>query len=215
MTEKKIVLAEILNPEVYTGVIERDFHLYSSSSSYRKNPKYVHIESESEPKCTCQMYDSKYGLEIRDRCAHILFVLKEVLNLNIEKENLIYSAEELNGAFDQAEKNNKNLVRETYGIAKRKNFKFPSPKEYIYEYDEMNDEDGYESHEWRIKERLYSRGIVAEEFHASDNDYSETEKTFDIFFTSEKDAKPTDKVNEKPIFSGKQLKLDKKYKEKK
>ena len=214
MTEKKIVLAEILNPEVYTGVIERDFHLYSSSSSYRKDPKYVHIESESEPKSTCQMYDSKFGLEIRERCAHILFVLKEVLNLNIGKEKLIYSAEELNGAFDQAEKNNKNLVRETYGIAKRKNFKFPSPKEYIYEYDEMNDEDGYESHEWRIKERLYSRGIVAEEFHASDNDYSETEKTFDIFFTSEKDAKPTDKVNEKPIFSGKQLKLDKKYKEK-
>ena len=87
MTEKKIVLAEILNPEVYTGVIERDFHLYSSSSSYRKKPKYVHIESESEPKCTCQMYDSKFGLEIRERCAHILFVLKEVLNLNIKNVN--------------------------------------------------------------------------------------------------------------------------------
>ena len=113
MTEKKIVLAEILNPEVYTGVIERDFHLYSSSSSYRKNPKYVHIESESEPKCTCQMYDSKYGLEIRDRCAHILFVLKEVLNLNIGKEKLIYSAEELNRAFDQAEKEVQDLHQRT------------------------------------------------------------------------------------------------------
>jgi len=212
MTENKIVLAEILNPEVYTGVIERDFHLYSVS--YRKDPKYVHIEAESEPKCTCQMYDSKYGIEIVQRCAHIIFVLKEVLHLNIEKENLIYSAEELNGAFDQSEKNNKNLIRETYGIAKRKNFEFPSPKKYMYEYDEKNDEDGYESHEWRIKERLYSRGIVAEEFHFSDNDYSETENTFDNFFISEKDAKPTDKAFEKPVFSGKQLKLDKKYKEK-
>ena len=85
-------------------------------------------------------------------------------------------------------------------------------KKYIYEYDEMNDEDGYESHEWRIKERLYSRGIVAEEFHDFDNDYSETERTYDNFFTSEKEAKLTDKVLEKPV--GKQLILDKKYKEK-
>ena len=211
MSETKIELVEILNPEVYTGIIERDFHLYSFKPN--KNPEYVHIEPESKPKCTCQMYDSKYGSEINERCEHILFVLQKVLNLNIDKEDLIYSSEELGGAFDQAEKKNKNIIRETNGIVKRKNFKFPSPKKYMYEYDENNDGDGYESHEWRIKERLYSRGIVAEEFHMSDNDYSYTENTYDDYFTSEKEAKPTAKVFEEPVFSGKQLVLDKKYKE--
>ena len=118
-----------MNPEVYTGIIEPDFHLYSNS--YGKTPEFVHIESESKPKCSCRMYDSKFGKEIIEKCAHILFVLKEVLHLNIEKEYLIYSTEELNGAFDQAEKNNKNLIRETYGFVKRKNFKFPIQKIYL------------------------------------------------------------------------------------
>ena len=208
MTEPKIILAEILNPEVYTGITERDFHLHSN-----KKPFYVHIETDSVPKCSCQMYDSKYGLKFEERCDHILFVLKEILHLNTDKVNLTYSTEELGVAFDQSEKKYKDIKRETYGIAKRKNFPFPTPKKYMYEYDKENDGDGYESHEWRIKERLYSRGIVAEEFHASDNDYSETEKTYDNFFQSDKEAKPTSKVFEKSILFGKQLELDKKYKE--
>ena len=59
-------------------------------------------------------------------------------------------------------------------------------KKYIYEYDEMNDEDGYESHECRIKERLYSRGIVAEEFHDFDNDYSDQKEHMIIFLQVKK-----------------------------
>ena len=83
----------------------------------------------------------------------------------------------------------------------------------MHEYDEENDGDGYKSQERRIKERLYSRGMVAEEFHSSDNGYSNTEETYDNFFISEKESKPTAKVFENPILIGKQLGLDKKYKE--
>ena len=212
LNKNNIILGEILNPQVYTGIVERDYHLYEQKT-YKKEPNYVHIEVDSKPKCTCQMYAKKYNLDYEDKCKHILYVLNEILNLNTSKNELIYNECELKNAFESSEKKYINIIRETYGITKRKNFKFPNPKKYIYEYDEDNDEDGYESHEWRIKERLYSRGIVAEEFHASDNDYSLTEDTYDNFFTSEKEAKPTQKVYEEPVFSGKQLKLDKKYKE--
>ena len=38
----EIVLGEILNPEKYTGIVERDFHLYDKNKD--NNPNYVHIE---------------------------------------------------------------------------------------------------------------------------------------------------------------------------
>ena len=136
------------------------------------------------------------------------------MHLDINKSDYIYSESELKKVFKKAEEKNKNIVRETYWLVVRKNFDFPNPKKYKYEYNEDNDEDGYESHEWRIKERLYARGIVAEEFHLSDNDYSATEEEYNNYFTSEKEAKPASKWNEKTVFSGKQLKWDKKYKEK-
>ena len=210
--ENMIVLGEILNPQIYTGIVERDFHLYSYTN-FGKQPDYVHLEADSKPKCTCQMEALDLNEQLIEKCKHILFVLNDILNLDIEREELIYKEEELEKAFKEAENKNKNIIRETYGITNRKNFVFPNPKEYKYEYNEDNDEDGYESHEWRIKERLYSRGIVASEFHYSDNDYSETEERYNKFFYSEKDAKPTHKAFEKPVFSGKQLKLDKKFKE--
>lgn len=210
--ENVIVLVEILNPQVYTGIVERDFHLYSYFD-YNKNPEYVHLEADSKPKCTCQMEALQLDEQLIEKCKHILFILNDILNLDIEREELIYTEEELEKAFKEAENKNKNIIRETYGIAKRINFEFPNPKVYKYEYNEDNDQDGYESHEWRIKERLYSRGIVASEFHYSDNDYSATEEEYDKFFFSEKEAKPTAKAFEKPVYSGKQLKLNKKFME--
>ena len=158
------------------------------------------------------MYAKKYEDKDLTTCDHISFVINDVLNLK-ENSELKYTEEELKKAFENAEQKNKNLIRETYGITIRKNFKFPNPKVYKYDYDEDNDGDGYESHEWRIKERLYSRGIVAEEFHASDNDYSMTEDIFDEYFTSNKDAKPNDNNYKEPEFKGRQLQLHKKFME--
>ena len=208
-----IILKEILNPEIYTGIIERDFHLYVKSNNTQI---YIHIEPDSKPKCSCQIDDYSYDEDDgkTEKCKHIRYVLNYILNLDINKIDYIYSETELKKAFEKAENKNKYNIRETYGLVVRKNFDFPNPKKYKYEYNEANDEDGYESHEWRIKERLYARGIVAEEFHLSDNDYSCTEEEYNKYFTSEKQAKPTSKCYEKPVFSGKQLKLDKKFKEK-
>ena len=211
MSNPIITLGEILNPEKYTGIVERDFHLYNKNR--KDEPDYVHIEPDVKPKCTCIMYKNKYDKKNLDRCDHISYVIKDVLGLK-EKENLRYTEEELKKAFEETESKNKKIIRETYGLVKRKNFKFPNPKVYKYEYDEDNDEDGYESHEWRIKERLYSRGVVAEEFHYSDNDYSNKENDYDEYFTSEKDAKPPFDIYKEPIFEGKQLKLHKKFIEK-
>ena len=203
----EIILGEILNPEKYTGIIERDFHLYDKNKD--NNPNYVHIEPDDQPKCSCIMYSIKYSQKTSlTKCEHISFVLTEILNLK-ETDELIYTEEELKNAFEKAEKNHKGKIRETYGIAKRKNFKFPNPKEYKYDFEEDTGDDGYECHEWRIKERLYARGIVAEEFHASDNDYSETENIYDEYFTSDKDAKPTVSTFKEPKFKGRQLELHK------
>ena len=208
MENSTIILGEILNPQNYSGIIERDFHLYNKDEN--NNPDYVHIEPDSRPKCTCIMYKKMFEKKDINKCKHISFVIKDILNLE-EKEDLNYTEEELKKAFENAESKNKKIIRETYGIAKRKNFKFPNPKVYMYDYEEDTGDDGYGCHEWRIKERLYSRGIVAEEFHASDNDYSETENMFDEYFTSEKEAKPTASTFEEPKFKGRQLKLHKKF----
>ena len=205
----EINLGEILNPQKYTGIIERDFHLYDIKNE--KTPNYVHIEPDSKPKCTCIMYSNKYENKDLTTCEHISFVLNDVLKLK-ENEDLVYTEEELKKAFEKAEQKNKKIIRETYGIAKRKNFEFPNPKVYKYDFEEnTGDDDGYECHEWRIKERLYARGIVAEEFHASDNDYSETENDFDEYFTSNKEAKPNPKNFKDPEFKGRQLKLHKMF----
>ena len=208
MSNSSIVLGEILNPQKYTGITERDFHLYNKDKD--NSPDYVHIEPDEKPKCTCIMYKAKYEKIELNLCEHITFVIKDILGLK-EKDDLIYTEEELRQAFKKAESKNKKIIRETYGITKRKNFKFPNPKKYIYDYEEDAGDDGYECHEWRIKERLYSRGIVAEEFHASDNDYSDTEETFNNYFTSEKEAKPSLDNLEEPKFKGRQLKLHKKF----
>ena len=154
------------------------------------------------------MYAVKYEKKDISKCEHISFVLNNILNLK-ETAELIYTEEELKKAFENAEKKNKKIIRETYGITKRKNFKFPNPKVYMYDFEEDTGDDGYECHEWRIKERLYSRGIVAEEFHASDNDYSDTENTFNEYFTSDKEAKPTVSTFKEPEFKGRQLELHK------
>ena len=206
MENSNIILGEILNPQKYSGIVERDFHLYNKNEN--NNPDYVHIEPDSSPKCTCIMYAKRFEQKDINKCKHISFVIKDVLNLE-EKEDLIYTEEELKNAFENAESKNKKIIRETYGIAKRKNFKFPNPKEYKYDFEEDAGDDGYECHEWRIKERLYSRGIVAEEFHASDNDYSDTENMFDEYFISEKEAKPNVSNFEEPKYKGRQLILHK------
>ena len=203
-----IKLGEILNPQKYTGIIERDFHLYDIKKE--NTPNYVHIEPDAKPKCTCIMYENKYENKDLTTCEHIYFVLNNVLKLK-ENEDLTFTEEELKKAFENAEQKNKKIIRETYGIAKRKNFNFPNPKVYKYDFEDTGDDDGYECHEWRIKERLYSRGIVAEEFHASDNDYSETENTFDEYFTSNKEAKPNANNFKDPEFKGRQLELHKMF----
>ena len=206
--ERQIDLAEILNPEVYTGVRERDFHLYVYKP--KKQPEYVHIEANEKPICTCKIHNKKLSF-IGDNCIHVLFVLDDILHLNIEKENLIYSEKELKKAFELAEKNNKNITRETYGISKRSNFDFPNPKIYMYEYDEKNDNE-YNRNEWRIKERLYSRGIVADEFIYPGIDYALIEKTYDKYFFSQKEAHPTPKAYEEPHFIGRQMDLNNLFK---
>ena len=151
MSNSNIVLGEILNPQKYTGITERDFHLYNKDKD--NSPDYVHIEPDEKPKCTCIMYKAKYEKIELNSCEHITFVIKDILGLK-EKDDLIYTEEELKQAFIKAESKNKKIIRETYGIAKRKNFKFPNPKKYIYDYEEDAGDDGYECHEWRIKERL-------------------------------------------------------------
>ena len=133
MSNPIITLGEILNPEKYTGIVERDFHLYNKNR--KDEPDYVHIEPDVKPKCTCIMYKNKYDKKNLDRCEHISYVIKDVLGLK-EKENLRYTEEELKKAFEETESKNKKIIRETYGLVKRKNFKFPNPKVYKYEYDE-------------------------------------------------------------------------------
>lgn len=209
--EQQIELGEILNPEIYTGIIERDFHLYIYKP--KKQPEYVHIEADEKPKCTCKMHNKDIDLESGEKCFHILFIINDILQLNSENENLIYSKEELKHAFEQAEKKYGNIVRETYGITKRKNFEFPNPKIYKYEFDEKNN-DEYQRNEWRIKERLYSRGIVADEIIFPGIDYSLIEQTYNNYFYSDKDAKPTGKAYIVPQFTGRQLVLDKIFKQK-
>ena len=206
--EQEIELNEILNPETYTGIIERDFHLYVFNP--KKQPEYVHIEANEEPICTCKMHNKNIDLNSGERCYHILFVLNNILHLNTDKINLKYSEEELRNAFKQAEKNNPNIIRETYGIVKRKNFDFPNPKKYKYDFN-SNKNDENNVNEWRIKERLYARGIVADEFIFPGITYSLIENTYNKYFFSEKEAKPTKKAFEKPNFTGRQLELDEIY----
>ena len=207
--EQEIELNEILNPEIYTGIIERDFHLYVFKP--KKQPEYVHIEENSKPICTCKMHNKDFDLSNRENCIHIFFVLNDVLHLNSEKDNLVFKGNELRKAFIQAESNNPNIIRETYGIIKRKNFDFPSPKIYKYEVDKTDVNDDEKIREWKIKERLYARGIIADEFIFPGITYSLIEKTYDNYFYSKKEAKPTKKAYQKPNFSGKQLELDNIY----
>ena len=94
-----IILKEILNPEIYTGIVERDFHLYVNS---KKTQIYVHIESDSKPKCSCQMNDYSYDDEDdgkTEKYKHIKYVLYHILNLDINKIDYIYSEEELKEVF--------------------------------------------------------------------------------------------------------------------
>lgn len=207
--EREIELNEILNPEIYTGIIERDFHLYVFKPN--KQPEYIHIEDNEEPICTCKMHNKDIDLNA-EGCIHITFVLNEILGLNIDKKKLVYKGKELQEAFKYAESNNPNIIRETYGIVKRKNFDFPSPKKYKYDIDENELKDENKINEWKIKEILFARGIVADEFIFPGITYSLIEKTYDNYFKSEKEAKPTKKAYEKPKLFGKQLKLDKIYK---
>ena len=209
--EQQIELAEILNPQVYTGITERDFHLYIFKP--QKQPEYVHVEEDEIPKCTCKMHNKIIDNTMGDKCLHILFVLNDILHLDTEKEDLLYSKEELEKAFEEAEKKYKNMVRETYGITKRQNFEFPNPKMYKYDCDETNN-DEYLINEWRIKEKLYSRGIVVDEFIFPGIDCSLIQKTYNNYFFSKKEAKPTLKALAEPQFTGKQLMLDKIFKQK-
>ena len=209
--EQQIELGEILNPQIYTGLIERDFHLYIFKP--KKQPEYVHIEADEKPICTCKMHNKNIDPEIGEKCFHILFILNDILQLNTDKENLIYTEEELKNAFEKAEKKYKGIIRETYGITKRVNFEFPNPKFYKYEFD-GDKNDRYQRNEWKIKEKLYSRGIVADEFIFPGIDYSLIEDTYNKFFFSEKNAKPTSKAFEDTHFIGKQLVLDKLFKQK-
>ena len=206
--EQQIELGEILNPQVYTGITERDFHLYIFTP--KKQPEYVHIEEDELPKCTCKMHNKNIDPKIGEKCSHILFVLNDVLHLDTEKDPLLFSKKELTKAFEEAEKKYNNIIRETYGITKRQNFEFPNPKMYKYDCDDNNDEN--QRNEWRIKEKLYSRGIVVDEFIFPGIDCSLIEKTYNDYFFSKKDAMPTKKAYEEPNFIGKQLLLDKIFK---
>ena len=107
---KVILLGEILNPQKYTGITERDFHLYETKKGYK--PNYVHIEPDAKPKCSCIMYAKKYEDKDLITCDHISFVINDVLNLK-ENSELKYTEEELKKAFENAEQKNKNLIRET------------------------------------------------------------------------------------------------------
>ena len=207
--DQQIELSEILNPQVYTGITERDFHLFLYKP--QKQPEYVHVEANEIPICGCRMHNKDIDLEIGEICPHVLFVLNDILQLDTRKEKLIYSENELEKAFEKAEKKYKNMVRETYGIVKRKNFNFPNPKFYKYEYDIKNENDENAVNEWRIKERLYARGIVADEFMFPGLSYSLVEDTYNKYFFSEKEANPTQKAFEKKDLTGRQLELDKIY----
>ena len=207
--DQEIELNEILNPEIYTGIIERDFHLFVFKP--KKQPEYVHIGENEKPICTCRMHNKDIDMNIGERCPHIFFILNDILHLNIEKENFIYSEKELKYAFKEAENNYPNIIRETYGIVKRKNFDFPSPKIYKYDINEFNLNDENSFNEWKIKERLYARGIIADEFMFPGISYSLVEETFNNFFYSEKVAKPTKKALKKLNFKGRQLELDQLY----
>lgn len=207
--EHDIELNEILNPEINTGIIERDFHLYVYKP--KKQPEYVHIEEDEEPICTCKMHNKDIDLKSGEKCIHIFFVLNEILGLNFDKGNLSYKGDVLKELFQNAESNNPNIIRETYGIVKRKNFIFPSPKIYKYEINETELKDKNNINEWKIKEILFARGIVADEFIFPGITYSLIEKTYDNYFKSEKEAKPTKKAYEKSKLYGRQLELDKIY----
>ena len=207
--QQEIELSEILNPEVYTGIIERDFHLFVFKP--KKQPEYVHIGANEKPICTCTMHNKDIDLNIGNRCSHIFFILNDILHLNTENKNLIYSEDELKNAFRQAEYYYPNIIRETYGIVKRKNFYFPSPKIYQYDINQFQINDDNSINEWKIKERLYARGIIADEFIFPGLTYSLIENTYNKFFYSEQEAKPTSKAFKKPLFFGRQLELDKLY----
>ena len=207
--KQEIELNEILNPEVYTGVIERDFHLFVFKPN--KQPEYVHIEENEKPICTCRMHNKDIDLKTGEICSHILFVVNDILQLNIEKENFIYSKKELEDSFKKAEKNFPNIIRETYGIVKRKNFNYPNPKIYKYDINEFNKNDPNRINEWKIKERLYARGIIADEFFFPGLRYAFIEETYDKYFFSQKEITPTEKAFKKPAFKGRQLDLDKIY----
>ena len=86
-----IKLGEILNPQKYTGIIERDFHLYDIKKG--NTPNYVHIEPNAKPKSTCIMYANKYKNKDLTTCEHISFVLNNVLKLK-ENEDLTFTEEE-------------------------------------------------------------------------------------------------------------------------
>lgn len=207
--EQEIELKEILNPEIYTGIVERDFHLYIFKPKIQ--PEYVHIEENLKPICTCKMHNKDVNPNSGEKCIHIFFVLNEILHLNSDKENLVFKANELRKAFKLAECNNPNIIRETYGIAKRKNFDFPAPKIYKYEISQIDSNNEEKLEEWKIKERLYARGIIADEFIFPGISYALIEKTYDNYFRSKKEAKPTKKVYEKPNLTGRQLELDEIY----
>jgi len=81
------------------------------------------------------MYAKKYENKELTSCEHITYVINDVLKLK-PNDDLKYTEEELKKAFENAESKNKKIIRETYGIAKRENFKFPNPKVYKYEFDE-------------------------------------------------------------------------------
>lgn len=202
-------LIELLNPEEYTGIIERDFHLFVYKP--KKQPEYIHIGANEKPICTCTMHNKDIDLNIGERCSHIFFILNDILHLNTEKDKLIYSKEELKKAFKQAENNYPNIIRKTYGIARRKNFDFPSPKIYQYDINQFKEKDETNINEWKVKERLYARGIIADEFMFPGLTYSFIEDTYNKYFYCEQEAKPTPNAYKRPIFRGRQLELDKLY----
>ena len=207
--DKEIELYEILNPEVYTGIIERDFHLYVYKP--KKQPEYVHIGESEKPICTCKMHNKDIDINSEEICVHIKFILNDLLHLNFSKENIVFKGDELKKAFKKVESNNPDIIRETYGIVKRKNFDFPSPKIYKYDISKKDAKDEKKVDEWRVKERLYARGIIADEFMFPGLTYSFVENTYDKYFYCDKNAKPTKKAYEKPHLSGRQLELDKIY----
>ena len=65
---------------------------------------------------------------------YISFVIKSILELKKEWINDL-QRRRTEKRFCISREKNKKIIRETYGITKRKNFKFPNPKIFKYEYD--------------------------------------------------------------------------------